>query len=76
MNEELSNECKKATMEYIECIPNFQKSIQLFEGFSEVYTVESGLNLKNKLTGLSLTNVAEVYLEKLEAEVKIIIGRS
>ena len=63
-------------MEYIECIPNFQKSIQLFEGFSEVYTVESGLNLKNKLTGLSLTNVAEVYLEKLEAEVKIIIGRS
>lgn len=67
---ELAEEFQKATVDFIECVPNFQRAVQLFEGFSEVYTVESGLNFKNKMSGLSLTNIAEVYLEELKPEVK------
>jgi hypothetical protein len=64
-------EFKKATLDFSETIANLQKAIQLFEGFPDVYTLESGLGFKNKLTGLSLTNIAEVYLELLEPDVKV-----
>jgi hypothetical protein len=70
LNPELEEEFKKATTDFIECIPTFQKAVQLFEALPEIYTVESNFSLKNKLTGLSLTNIAEVYQEKLEPEVK------
>ena len=69
LNEELADEFKVATTDFIECIPNFQRSVQLFEAFPDIFTVDSELNCKNKLTGLSLTNLAEIYLEKNELEV-------
>ena len=65
----LQEEHKQATTDFIECIPNFQKAIQLFEGFPDTFSIESEVKLKNKLTGLSLTNLAEIYFEKLEPEV-------
>ena len=66
---DMDNEKEQVLTDFIECVPNFQKAVQLFEGFPEYYSVESELNLKNKLSGLPLTNIAEVYFEKLEVDV-------
>ena len=65
------DEYKRATLDFTESVANLQKAIQLFEGFPDLYTLESGLSFKNKLTGLSLVNVGEIYLEQLEPEVKL-----
>jgi tetratricopeptide (TPR) repeat protein len=54
-----SEEHSKAVLEFTECVPNFQKAIQLLENLDEPY-LPSDLPLKVKATGLSLTNVAEV----------------
>ena len=54
-------------------MPNFQKAVQVFEGLSSPYVAETEsegeVSLKNKLSGLSLTNIAEIYIERLEPEV-------
>ena len=72
LTDEIANEFMRASMDFIKCIPTFQRSIQLFEAFPDIFTAESGLICKNKLTGLSMTNIAEVYLEKNELEVMTI----
>lgn len=61
-NPDLSAEHQKAVLDFTECVPNFQKSIQLLEDLPEPY-VPSALPLKVKATGLALTNVAEVLFQ-------------
>lgn len=68
---EAQDEYKRVTLDFTESVANLQKAIQLFEGFPDLYTLESGLGFKNKLTGLSLVNVGEIYLEQMEPEVKL-----
>lgn len=55
-----------------ESIPNFAKAIQLFEGLDEPYKLEGGPTLNNHLSGLSLTNIAEVciQMDAMDAAVK------
>ena len=66
-------EKKIADEVYLEAMPNFQKAVQVFEGLSSPYVAETEsegeVSLKNKLSGLSLTNIAEIYIERLEPEV-------
>mmetsp|Transcript_25896 Transcript_25896/g.45764 ORF Transcript_25896/g.45764 Transcript_25896/m.45764 type:complete len:370 (+) Transcript_25896:6269-7378(+) len=61
-NPDTSNDYKSAAMEFVECIPNFQTSIQILEGLSEPFKPNDPV-LKVKASGLSLTNIAEVLLE-------------
>lgn len=70
MSASQEEEFKKATTEFTEAVPNLQKAVQLFEGFPDIFTLESDLNFKNKLTGLSLSNISEIFMEKIEPEVK------
>lgn len=57
---------------YNKAISNFQKAIQTYEGFSESYTLDSGLALKNKFSGLCLTNIGEICIENNDFEVRLI----
>jgi hypothetical protein len=61
----------KAILSYKEAIYEFQKAIQLFENIPEVYkpnTINPGL--KNKLSGLCLTNIGEIYLKTTVYDLK------
>lgn len=54
----------KAILSYKESIYEFQKAIQLFENTPEVYRPNpTNPGLKNKLSGLCLTNIGEIYLK-------------
>ncbi|OMJ87590.1 hypothetical protein SteCoe_10681 [Stentor coeruleus] len=68
----LSTEERQDYNDYIEnynkAILNFQKAIQIYEGLSDIFTLNSGFVLKNKLSGLSLTNIGEIFIENNDFE--------
>jgi hypothetical protein len=67
---EIQNEEKRiAEIEACEAIPNFLKAIEMKEGLSEGFSIQSKERLRMKNTGISITNIAEVYLGKKEAAV-------
>ena len=67
---EETEEFRQATVDFSEAIPNLQKAIQLLEDKNELYTPNLGnLDLKNKLSGLSITNIAEIHFQSANLEV-------
>lgn len=57
-------EARAISLEFTECLPNFRTAIKLFEGKEGQFDLNEQDQLLSPLTGLSLTNVAEVLFEQ------------
>ena len=57
-------DARAISLEFTECLPNFRTAIKLFEGKEGQFDLSEQDQLLSPLTGLSLTNVAEVLFQQ------------
>jgi hypothetical protein len=69
--EATSEERELAKLDAKESTTNFAKAVQLFEGLSEPFTVTQDAQLSNPLSGLSLTNIAEICIQSDSLDVAV-----
>jgi hypothetical protein len=62
-------ESRAISLEFTECLPNFRTAIKLFEGKEGQFDLSEQDQLRSPLSGLSLTNVAEVLFDQGNWEV-------
>jgi hypothetical protein len=68
-------EFKRANLEFVNAVPNFQRAISTFEGLDKPYELETeALTIKNPLSGLAMTNIAELFYQSNREEVISYIG--